>query len=334
MPFQFNQFEACPACSLGYCIEDRRQNPVRGRSTKFRFRQDTALDCTFDSFVPGTDSDPEPGRGFDTYLSQFRGNVMAAGKILFGETFALETPALAKVEGDAFELLEAASLWNAAAAWNTWMDTGTWPSHVFTQPNGVPTPQGKIAILKLPRGYDTTQLFRSDVRARILAHENALQLRGMELGLSSPDIVGVRIPDPIPPGFAPALTPLTSMAGAERDRLLYLHQDVEGTLLGQNFLFAIAVKRTTRSDRLYQPLFEANVLKYLIQEVLRVASFRFHVHLGSLAGADVIGHYKAASLVSLLRGGDPALAVDRVWESVAPAQTAQMVLDELPLFPY
>jgi hypothetical protein len=36
---------------------------------------------------------------------------------------------------------------------------------------------------------------------------------------------------------------------------------------GRDCRDGFVVKRTTRSDRLYQPLFEANALKYLIEEV-------------------------------------------------------------------
>jgi len=70
------------------------------------------------------------------------------------------------------------------------------------------------------------------------------------LGLSSPDIVGIRIPDPMPPEFAPFLKPLPNLAEA-RLILEQMYQHLEGTLEGRSFLFAIAVKRTTRSDRLY-----------------------------------------------------------------------------------
>jgi hypothetical protein len=111
------------------------------------------------------------------------------------------------------------------------------------------------------------------------------------------------------------------------------HHAVEGTLGGSDFLFAIAVKRTTRSDRLYQPLFEANVLKYLVGEVLRGSVFRFSVHMGSFEGADVAGRYNAAALTSLLRGGQPSRAVDFVYHAVSPRETAQTVLNDLPYFP-
>jgi hypothetical protein len=155
----------------------------------------------------------------------------------------------------------------------------------------------------------------------------------MELGLSAPDIVGLRIPHPTPPEYQPFLTPLPNLGDEARNALEQSHRGIEGSLDGRAFLFAIAVKTSTRSDRLYQPLFEANILKYLVTEVLRGAAFRFEVHMGSFAGADVEGHYKAASLVSLLRGGQPALAVDRLYLALNPTDTAQEILNSFPLFP-
>lgn len=334
MPYTVDHAALCPGCPYGFCIEDRRVNRVRGRNTEFRLKQTVAMRCTFGEFIPGTDNDPDPSRTFDEYLGQFRANSQAAGKILFNDGFNLSGSALAKVEGDVFELMEAAALWAAISHWNQHMDGAPWSSNVFTLPAGtVPTPTRKVAILKLPRGYDTTRLFKSEVRNNIQAHEAALKLRGMELGLSSPDIVGVRIPDPMPPEFAPFLQPLPNLGSEALTLLETIHQRVEGTLEGRSFLFAIAVKRTTRSDRLYQPLFEANVLKYLIEEVLRGAAFRFHVHMGSFEGADVVGHYQAASLVSLIRGGEPVKAVNSTYLAERPRDTAQTILNDLPLFP-
>jgi hypothetical protein len=334
MPFTFEHKTLCPVCPYGVCIEDRRVVRVRGRTTDFRFKQNTALACTFGDFVPGTDLDPQPGRTFDQYLSQFRQNALGAGAALFGETFGVVGNALAKVEGDVFELLEAAALWNAAAVWNQYMDTGKWVSKVFSLPaDAVATPGRKVAIVKLPRGYDAMKLFKPDVRAAIQAHENALKRRGMELGLSSPDIVGIRCPEPMPGPYSAFLTPLDNLGEANRTLLESGHTRIEGTLDGRSFLLAIAVKRTTRSDRLYQPLFEANILKYLIIDVLRGAAFRFHVHLGSFEGSDVQGRYKAASLISLLRGGEPSLAIDSLLRAERPTEMAQSVLNDLPIFP-
>lgn len=333
MPFQFDQAAICPACPFGTCVEDRRVNRVRGRNTDFRLKQSVAMQCTFGDFMPGTDNDPSPMRTFNEYLGQFRSNALGALSVLFGPSLNISGQALAKVEGDVFELMEAGALWNAFAAWNKLMDGHPWPSQVFTIPDGaVVTPARKAAILKLPRGYDSTRLFKSEVRARIQAHEQALRQQGMELGLSSPDIVGIRIPDPMPQEFAPFLEPLANLAEA-RLVLEQTYLPLEGMLEGRSFLFAIAVKRTTRSDRLYQPLFEANVLKYLIEEVLRGAAFRFHVHMGSFEGADVVGHYNAASLISLMRGGEPSKAINSTYLAERPRDCAQTILNDLPLFP-
>ena len=270
----------------------------------------------------------------DDYMRQFTSNAQAAVRHFHGDAFAIGPNALSKVEGDVFELLEAAALWNGMAVWNRYMDTGVWTSpHLAIPAGAVPTPRRKVAVLKLPRGYDPTRLFRDDVRATIRAHEASLRLRHMELGLSSPDIVGVRIPHPTPPAFEPFMTPLESMDGPTVTRLEHARELVEGTLEASSFLLAIAVKRSTRSDRLYQPLFEANVLKYLVVHVLQGAALRFHVHMESLEGADVVGAYQAASLISLLRGGEPALAVDKVVQILRPIDAVQAVLDDLPLFP-
>lgn len=331
MPFIVPHEILCPACPFGVCVEDRRVNRVRGRATNFRIKQNVILNCTFEHFVPGTDSDPDPSRTFDQYLNQHQINFRGAGHELFPNHFSLNAAAVAKVLGDAFQTIESAALWNVAAAWNELMDTGCWTSQVFKRPpDAVPTPLRKIAVVTLPRGYDATRLFRESVRNALEAHERAIA--PMELGMSSPDVVGVRIPEPIPSAYLPFLSPLPNLGEPARAELESAYQRIEGTLEGHSFLFAIAVKRTIRSDRLYQPLFEANVLKYLVQEVLRGATFRFHVHVGSMEGADAVRRYNAPSLASLLRGGQPALAVDKLWHATHPRDAAQVVLDDFPRF--
>lgn len=334
MPFAFNHDDVCSTCAHGNCFEDRRDNPVKGRNTQFRFRQQAAMNCTFDYFMPGTDNDPDPTRTYETYLNQFRYNAEEAGRQQFGTAFNVKGAAIAKVEGDVFELLEAGAFWNATAAWNRFMDSGVWDSKVFRCPPGaVPTPTRKVAIVKLPRGYDATRLFKPAVRGDIQAFEHALRMRDMELGLSSPDIVGVRLPHPLPDHLRRFLHEVDNLSASNLDLLENAHQLLENSIDGAGFLLAIAVKRTTRSDRLYQPLFEANVLKYLIEVVLRGAAFRFYAHLNSFDGADVEGRYRAASLISLMRGGTATKAVDVLYLAERPRDSAQSVLDDLPLFP-
>jgi hypothetical protein len=334
MPFSFDNehCEACEECQR--CIEDRRNNPVRGRKTKFRLKQANAIACTFGGFVPGTDSDPDPTREYEVYLDTFRNNVLMAGQFAFGNDFDLSSAAIAKVNGDVFELLEAAALWNAMAAWNTYMDTGNWTSGVFTVPSdAVVTPTRKVAVIKLPRGYDATKLFDAETRGAIRAHETALRRNGMELGLSCPDIVGVRLPHPLAEEYRVFLNQLPNLGTANLNLLETAYQRLEGHLQGHEFMFALAVKTSTRSDRLYQPLFEANILKYLIEFVTKGAACRFYVNLGSFEGADVQGHYNAALLASLIRGGVPVKAVDKLFNSKKPVASAQAILDDLPAFP-
>ncbi len=333
MPFQADAAQHCANCPHGYCVTDVAGR-IRNRSTTHRIGQDAAIRCTFDSFVPGCDSDPQPDRDFRVYSDQLTANVKVAGAHRFPEGYNLNSNAIAKVHGDAFELVEAAALWNAAAAWNAFMDGALWPSTAFTCPEGaIPTALRKVGIVKLPRNYDTTLLFRDDVRNAIQAHDNALRSQGMELSLSSPDIVGVRLPALAPEESARFSAPLPNLGTNSHLFLQSAHRILEGKLDGSALLFAIAVKTSTRSDRLYQPLFEANVLKYYVSSVLRGSAFKFFVHMESFEGAAVEERYRAASLNSLLRGGAPTRAIDGVFQAVKPRAVAQEILNVLPSFP-
>ncbi len=214
------------------------------------------------------------------------------------------------------------------------MDTGQWNSAVFTCPSGaVATPTRKVAIVKMSRGADTTKLLNETARAEYRAFDGALQTRGMELRLSTPDILGLRIPDPAPPGFSVFMNPLPNLTVNSQAILEDAWKGIQSTLEGRHFLFAIAVKTSTRSDRLYQALFEANVLKYILGYVLRGPAIRFHAHLETTKGSDVIGRYNAASMVSLLAGGTPSRAIDGLYNALSPRDTAQTILDSLPTFP-
>ena len=336
MPFIFDQPVVCRACQAAgtACIQDTRIARIRGRETQFRILQSRMIDCCFEDFAPGTDNDPDPGRPFSDYMRQVALNTSAAGQIIYGADFASTVQQVGKVGGDIYETLEAAALWNAAAVWNDYMDTGVWTSAVFTRPaDAVPTPTRKVAIIKLPRGYDATRLFNEKTRRDYLAFQVGLERSGMELRMSSPDIVGVRIPDPMPPGFAPFMQPIPNLRVVNRQVLESAHEGIVGTLDARNFLFAVAVKTSTRSDRLYQPLFEATVLKFLIGYVLHGGAFRFHVHMGSFEGAAVENRYRAASLTAILTGGAPTKAIDVTYRAISPRDTAQLIVDELPSFP-
>lgn len=326
----------CQACHVAgnTCLEDIRQRPTRGRDTKFQIKQNRLCDCVFEQFVPGSDSDAAPTRLFSEYTNQMKLKARSAGRLIWGDEFALEKAALGKVHGDIYEILEAASLWNATAAWNSFMDSGIWNATAYTRPhNAVAAKSRKVAVIKLPRNFNATILFKDEVRAEICAFEQALRLQGMELGLSSPDIVGVRLPHPLPPECAIFMQPLPNLSRGNRELLTSAHEKLIGKLDARSFLFAIAVKTSTRSDRLYQPLFEAMVLKFLVCFVLRGASFKFHAHLETFDGADVESRYEAADLTSILLGGQFRKAIDTLYKSLRPADTAQEIINGYPSFP-
>src|SRR5579859_2648803 len=160
MPYTFTP-SICQQCPFGLCFEDRRNNPIRGRKTQFRVRQQAALGCTFEEFVPDFDLELEHNLTFDEYILHFRNNILQAGKLLIGDEFKINGNALAKVEGDIYELLEATVLWNIAAAWNRYMDSGPLRQadrEIIPLYNHIkllqPESKHKIAIVKLPRRYD------------------------------------------------------------------------------------------------------------------------------------------------------------------------------------
>src|SRR5579863_3286718 len=200
MPFEFGLGEApsgqavvCKACHAAgtTCLVDTRGGGIKGRKTEFQVTQARVMDCAFGEFVPGSENDTDPSRPFKAYRQQAYQNTRMAGAILWPEGFRLSEQQLAKVDGDIYEMMEAAALWNAAAVWNTFMDTGEWISSVFTKPvHAVATPTRKVAIVKMARGADTTKLLSPSARAEYHAFETALQQRGMELKLSTPDILG------------------------------------------------------------------------------------------------------------------------------------------------
>ncbi|WP_217358863.1 Cfr10I/Bse634I family restriction endonuclease [Ruegeria arenilitoris] len=303
------------------------------RSTKFQIAQQRLLDCAFDTFAPGAIGDPDPTRSFKSYREQSYENLAAAGKIIWGDEFELTSGQKGKVDGDIFEIMVAAALWNVASAWNHLMNTGLWKHPTLDVPmNAVPTPKRKVAIIKMPRGRDTTELLTPAARAEYQAFETSLQSRGMELKLSTPDILGLRIPDPMPDGFEVFTDPITDLTNASQQRLERAVDVVRGTCEGRHFLFAIAVKTSVRSDRLYQALFEANVLKYILGYVLRGPAIRFYAHMESFEGADVLGRYSAASMTSLLTGGTPTRAIDETYQALTPLETAQRILNDLPTY--
>ena len=332
MSFFFDS-DKCAHCKYDHCLEERRHPLDDDRQAAFLFKQQVALACTFDNFIPGSEQDPQPDRQYFVYLQQFRTNILNAGRYLFGDDFNLNPNATAKLEDDIFKALEAAALWNAAATWNNFMDSGEWHSLTLQRPSGaLARPENKIAIIRLPEDYDASLLFDPGTRADIGSFEHALNSKDMTLKLSCPDIVGIRLKPSTPDRLSIFHQKVDSFSAENIKLFENAYKSLEGSVSGNEFLFAIAVKKTVSNHRQYQPLFEANVLKFLAREILHSNAFRFNVHVGSSEAASVEESYKVASLHSLLKGSEPQRAVDRLHRSLSPLSTAQATLEDFPLF--
>jgi hypothetical protein len=333
MSFTFDS-EKCATCKYDHCHEDRRQSPATARQPAFLLKEQVALACTFDEFVPGSDKDPHPNREYFVYLQQFKTNLLNAGRYLFGEEFDLNPNAMARLEDDIFEALEAATLWNAAATWNIFMETGEWSSQTLTVPESV-VPRGdrKLAIIRLPQDFDMKLLFDDATRAAIGNFQHSLDNRDLELKLSCPDLVGIRLPTSMAKKTETFSNKIESFTAESIKLLENAYKLLEGTVSGPDLLFAISVKKSVINHQLYLPLYEANVLKYLVQEILHGTAFRYYVHIGSTEGANAGGRYHSASLYSLMRGNTPQRAIDRLHTSLSPLATAQVVLEDFPKLP-
>jgi len=64
-------------------------------------------------------------------------------------------------------------------------------------------------------------------------------------------------------------------------------------------VLAIALKKSLRSDRLYQPLYEANIMQLLLEGRLGAPQVDFEVHTLQSAGTAAVETYKSASLAAV-----------------------------------
>jgi hypothetical protein len=265
-------------------IEDRRSNPVNGRTTAFRIQQTNAIAETY-SDLNTTFCD-----SYDSLLACLRDTITSEGSRLFGQSFRVEKSAIGKVEGDAYELLTAAHLWNHMS-------------------------EGPFIPLKLPRGFDFTQLLRDEHRQELQDENARLRTAGLDpLALSTPDIVGVNRFGSAPSSKIDNLS-LRSQLEIEGAYRAYL-----GRLSPDDVRFAVAIKRSIRSDRLYQPIYEAEAMKFLLGMLGSCGQLDFIVQLGSYDGANVVKHFGAPSMVSLARGIREK-AVDHVYCPRSPQET-------------
>ncbi|MFE1781068.1 Cfr10I/Bse634I family restriction endonuclease [Streptomyces sp. NPDC059506] len=299
MPFTFSQVATQALATEDLCITDLRDAPIRNRSTKFRLAQQNMLAYTFPSFVPGFAEAGVNGMPYGQIIDRPIENAKKEGQLLYGVDFSVSPAAVAKVAGDIFEIISSAVLWNAAARWNFYMRTGSWVSAPrYAKPNTQPAPSRQVAVLNLPRDYDWVQLLVPEARDKI--EEIRAGLGGKELGLptSTPDLAVVVVPEELRELdlWADGLPDLKHPSQAE---LRHAHKLVEGRVEPGEIILAVAFKKSLRSDRLYQPLYEANVMQLLLEGRLGAPRVEFEVHTLSLEGTDALNTYTAASLYAV-----------------------------------
>jgi hypothetical protein len=317
-------------------IEDRRNDPVRGRPTQFRLPQGNMMAYTFGDFVPGWAAGGINRLPFPQLLGRPIENALAYGKQQFGQAFEVSSNQIAKVAGDIFQEVEAAALHNLACAWNQFMATGVWaPPTSYKKPSVAPAVNRQIAVVSLPRRYDWVRLLNKSAFGAIQGVRDDLAEHGLLLPTSTPDLIVVVLPDDCQED-SQFTTPCPNLGHAEQRRMRDLYKLLEGRVDAGEIILAIALKKSLRSDRLYQPLYEANIMQLLLEGELGAPQVDFEVHTLESAGTRAEDTYRAASLAAVARRGDaeppqPHRAVRDLYEPLHAEDLVKRFLDFLTL---
>jgi hypothetical protein len=323
MPFAFDAAQSSGLPPDLQPIEDRRNNPVRGRPTLFRLAQMNMLAYTFPDFVPGFAQSGINLLPFPKLLSRPIDNALRYGQQLFGQQFDVSPNQVAKVAGDIFQEVEAAILWNAAARWNRFMAGQEWERQPrYPAPSVRPDPSRQVAVVGLPRRYDWVRLLTRDAVRTISDMRDDLAGHGLLLPTSTPDIIVTVLPPELQ--LAPAFSTDVENLGHEAQRLLRrAHLQLQGKVKAGEIILAIALKKSLRSDRLYQPLYEANIMQLLLEAKLGAPRVDFEVHTLESAGTAARDTYRAASLAAVAAGSpSPHRAIRDLYE---PANADELV---------
>lgn len=315
MPFVFSEVATRALAVSDRCINDLRNAPVRGRTTKFRLAQANMLAYTFHDFVPGfSTSSVYNSMPYRDVVDRPLSNADTEGTLLFDVDYAVSGNAKAKVAGDIFELISAAVMWNIAARWNNYMIGGRWQARSgYHRPFVAPQSNRQVAVLNLPRDFDWVRLLTPAATRAIEGLRKELGKAGLRLPTSTPDLAVVVLP-----GSRSSddlwRTELNSLSRDNQALLRTAYKYLEQQIEPGEILLAIACKRSLRSDRLYQPLYEANIMQLLLEGYLGAPRVEFEVCTLDHVGTDARTTYEAASLYSVLEpSGDKHRAVRELY---------------------
>lgn len=330
MPFAFDPGLSATLPPQLVPIEDRRNDPVRGRPTQFRLAQANMIAYTFPDFVPGFAPGGINRLPFPALLSRPLENAMSYGKQMYGQAFEVSSNQTAKVAGDIFQEVEAGVLHNVAVSWNTYMTGEVWSlAPRYARPTVPASPARQIAVAALPRRYDWVRLLSPRDRAKIETVRTDLGKHDLLLPTSTPDIIVAVLPEEakLAPEFT---THVTDLGHSSQAILRNLHKHLEGHLAAGEIILAIAMKKSLRSDRLYQPLYEANIMQLLLEGELGAPQVDFEVHTLESAGTRAVDTYRAASLAAVATGqSNPHRAIRDLYEPPNAEELVRRFLDFL-----
>lgn len=321
MPFRHSEVSTLALATGLRQIEDRRNNPVKGRDTKFRLAQQNMLAYTFDAVLPGWGPAGLNSMPFLDVVRQCTSNALAEGNLLYGADFEIKPAAVAKVTGDVYEILTSGILWDAAAYWNRAMLGESWvTSPRYSRPRVAPDPKRQVVVLNLPRSYDWVRLLVPSAQEEIEKMRERLTGFNLTMPTSTPDLAVVVLPEHMwDDDFW--RTPVTKLGLTEQQMLATAYRKLEGQVEPGEIILAMALKASLRSDRIYQPLYEANVMQLLLEGHLGAPRVEFEVHVLTASGTDAERVYQAANLHSAF-GGQPHRAVRELYQ---PATATEIV---------
>jgi hypothetical protein len=328
VPFIFSEVVTRSLAEADRCILDVRNAPIRNRDTKFRLAQQNMLAYTYADFIPGFSlSHVHNTMPYKELVDQPQKNADDEGRLFFDRDYAVEKDAKAKVAGDIFELVSAAVMWNIAARWNRYMTSGDWPGRSgYPKPTAARRPNRQVAVVNLPRNYDWVDLLTPDATGKITALRGELETSGLRLPTSTPDLAVVVLPEECRSDDK-WRTDLQNLSKPSQAIVQRAYRDLGNRIEPGEILLAVALKRSLRSDRLYQPLYEANIMQLLLEGHLGAPQVEFEVHTLDHFGTAARVTYEAASLYSVLTTGHiKHKAVRELYEPANAQELARRLL--------
>lgn len=184
--------------------------------------------------------------------------------------------------------------WNRFMAGKGWQATSGYP-----RPTIAPNVKRQVAMLNLPHKFDWVRLLTREATAKIAELRGELEASQLRLPTSTPDLAVVALPERCRDDDK-WLTDIPNLSKPNQAMVQQAYRDLENQIEPGEILLAVALKRSLRSNRLYQSLYEANIIQLLLEGHLRAPQVEFEVHTLDHFGTDALHTYDAASLYSVL----------------------------------